>query len=92
MKVTAADTAPPAILALIADPHRWRLLVELTRSDRRVGELTELIGKPQNQVSYHLAELRNAGVVTARRSSADRRDVYYRGSAPMPGTAGRCER
>jgi protein-tyrosine-phosphatase len=29
-------------------------------------------------VSYHLAELRKAGVATARRSSADRRDVYYR--------------
>jgi protein-tyrosine-phosphatase/DNA-binding transcriptional ArsR family regulator len=72
------DSAPPAILGLIADPHRWRLLAELARSDRRVGELTELVGKPQNQVSYHLAELRNAGLVTARRSSADRRDVYYR--------------
>jgi ArsR family transcriptional regulator, arsenate/arsenite/antimonite-responsive transcriptional repressor / arsenate reductase (thioredoxin) len=76
--MTAADTAPPAILGLIADPHRWQLLAELARSDRRVGELTELIGKPQNQVSYHLAELRSAGLVTARRSSADRRDVYYR--------------
>lgn len=37
-----------------------------------------LVGKPQNLVSYHLAELRNAGVVTTRRSSADGRDVYYR--------------
>ena len=47
-------------------------------SDRRVGELTDLIGKPQNLVSYHLAALRKAGVVTARRSSADGRDTYYR--------------
>jgi len=69
---------PPAILSVVADPHRWRLLAELSRSDRRVGELTELIGTPQNLVSYHLAELRNAGLVTARRSSADGRDVYYR--------------
>jgi protein-tyrosine-phosphatase len=29
-------------------------------------------------VSYHLASLRNAGLVTARRSSADGRDTYYR--------------
>src|SRR5690606_28520999 len=29
-------------------------------------------------VSYHLGELRRAGLVTARRSSADGRDVYYR--------------
>jgi protein-tyrosine-phosphatase/DNA-binding transcriptional ArsR family regulator len=76
--VTSGDLSPPAILGLVADPHRWRLLTELARSDRRVGELTELIGKPQNLISYHLAELRAAGVVVARRSSADRRDVYYR--------------
>lgn len=76
--VSTTALSPPAILALVADPHRWRLLAELARSDRRVGELTQLIGKPQNLVSYHLGELRNAGIVTARRSSADRRDVYYR--------------
>jgi len=76
--VAAANASPPAILALAADPHRWRLLNELAHSDRRVGELTELIGQPQNLVSYHLGELRNAGLVTSRRSSADRRDVYYR--------------
>lgn len=62
----------------MADPGRWQLLAELSRSDRRVHELTELLGKPQNLVSYHLAELRKAGLVTARRSSADGRDVYYR--------------
>ncbi len=43
-----------------------------------MSELVELVGRPQNLVSYHLAELRSAGVVTARRSSADGRDVYYR--------------
>jgi ArsR family transcriptional regulator, arsenate/arsenite/antimonite-responsive transcriptional repressor / arsenate reductase (thioredoxin) len=53
-------------------------VVELGRSDRRVGELQQLTGKPQNLVSYHLAELRRAGIVAARRSSADGRDVYYR--------------
>jgi protein-tyrosine-phosphatase/DNA-binding transcriptional ArsR family regulator len=78
VSVAAADVSPPAILSLAADPHRWQLLSALAQSDRRVGELTELTGKPQNLVSYHLAELRNAGLVLARRSSADRRDVYYR--------------
>lgn len=72
------EEMPPPILAALADPLRWRLLVELAHSDRRVGELTALLGKPQNLVSYHLAELRAVGVVEARRSSADRRDVYYR--------------
>jgi protein-tyrosine-phosphatase len=38
----------------------------------------ELVGKTQNLVSYHLSELRNAGIVSAKRSSADGRDIYYR--------------
>ena len=69
---------PPEILGLLSDSLRWQLVVELGRSDRRVGELVELVGKPQNLVSYHLGELRRAGIVMARRSSADGRDVYYR--------------
>ena len=82
-RVGMANRSAPAILPLLADPHRWQLLSELSRSDRRVGELTELLGKPQNLVSYHLAELRNAGLVTSRRSSADGRDVYYRADLPL---------
>lgn len=73
-----SDLSPPEFLQVLADGQRWQLLTALARSDRRVGELTELVGKPQNLVSYHLAELRNAGLVTARRSSADGRDTYYR--------------
>lgn len=69
---------PPGSLQLIADPHRWRVLQELTHSDRRVGELSSLLDRPQNLVSYHVAQLRDAGLVTARRSSADGRDTYYR--------------
>ncbi|MGH9014230.1 MAG: ArsR family transcriptional regulator [Acidimicrobiia bacterium] len=71
-------TPPPEILGLLSDPLRWQLVTELGRSDRRVGELVQLVSKPQNLVSYHLAELRHTGIVNARRSSADGRDVYYR--------------
>ena len=70
--------APPQFFQLVANPQRWQLLAELAESDRSVTELTLLLGKPQNLLSYHLAELRRAGVVTARKSSADRRDSYYR--------------
>jgi protein-tyrosine-phosphatase/DNA-binding transcriptional ArsR family regulator len=70
--------SPPEFLQLVGDPLRWKLLSELALSDHRVSELTGLVGKPQNLVSYHLAELRNAGLVSGRRSSADRRDTYYR--------------
>jgi protein-tyrosine-phosphatase len=71
-------TQPPEILGLLGDPLRWQLVIELGHSDRRVSELVELVGKPQNLVSYHLGGLRQAGIVSARRSSADGRDVYYR--------------
>ncbi|HZD66275.1 MAG TPA: MarR family transcriptional regulator [Acidimicrobiales bacterium] len=76
-------TPPPAIstpefLRLVADAQRWRLLVELAQSDRRVGELTDVLERPQSLVSYHVGELRRAGLITARRSAADGRDTYYR--------------
>lgn len=69
--------APPEFLQLAGHPLRWRLLGELARSDRIVNELAELVGEPQNLVSYHLSKLRDGRLVAARRSSADRRDTYY---------------
>jgi protein-tyrosine-phosphatase len=71
------DTAPPPFVQLAGDPLRWRLLRELTSSDRRVRELVEAVEQPQNLVSYHLGRLRTAGLVTSRRSSFDGRDTYY---------------
>jgi protein-tyrosine-phosphatase len=52
-------------------------LSELSRSDRRVGELCDLVTQPQNLVSYHLRQLRDGGLVSTRRSLADGRDAYY---------------
>jgi ArsR family transcriptional regulator, arsenate/arsenite/antimonite-responsive transcriptional repressor / arsenate reductase (thioredoxin) len=73
------------LLRLAGDPLRWALLGELARSDRQVHELTSLLGRPQNLVSYHLGKLRTAGLVTARRSSADGRDTYYAVDLPRFG-------
>jgi protein-tyrosine-phosphatase/DNA-binding transcriptional ArsR family regulator len=72
------DSVPPGFLRLAGHPVRWRLLTELARSDRQVRELEALIGQPQSLVSYHLGQLRDGGLVAAKRSSADRRDAYYR--------------
>src|SRR4051794_38379589 len=73
----SGESAPPRFLRLAGHPLRWRLLSELAGSDRRVGELCELAGRPQSLVSYHLRQLRDGGVVSARRSAADGRDTYY---------------
>jgi protein-tyrosine-phosphatase/DNA-binding transcriptional ArsR family regulator len=81
-----SSVAPPEFLQLAGHPLRWRLLAELARSDRMVSELTGLVGQPQNLVSYHLGKLREGGLVSARRSSADRRDAYY--SADLARIAG----
>jgi protein-tyrosine-phosphatase/DNA-binding transcriptional ArsR family regulator len=74
---TQGETSPPRFLRLAGHPLRWRLLSELARSDRRVGELCELAGRRQSLVSYHLRQLREGGVVSVRRSAADGRDTYY---------------
>ena len=78
LTTSPAGMAPPELFQLLSDPGRWALLKELAASDRRVGELVAAVGRPQNLVSYHLAELRRAGLVSGRRSSADGRDTYYR--------------
>ena len=69
--------APPQFIRLISHPLRWRLVIELARSDLRVRELIRGVDEPQNLVSYHLRLLRSGGLVTSRRSSYDARDSYY---------------
>src|SRR4051794_35689122 len=71
------ENSPPRFLRLAAHPLRWRLLSELAHSDRRVGEMCELVGRRQSLVSYHLRQLREGGLVSMRRSTADGRDTYY---------------
>jgi protein-tyrosine-phosphatase/DNA-binding transcriptional ArsR family regulator len=71
------EADPPPFVRLAGHPLRWRLLRELVQSDRAVRELMVLIDEPQSLVSYHLRLLREGGLVTSRRSSADGRDSYY---------------
>src|SRR4051812_16577803 len=68
---------PPAVFQLAGHRLRWRLLRELSFSDRRVRELVGAVGAEQPLVSYHLRRLRTAGLVFVRRSTHDGRDGYY---------------
>lgn len=72
-----ASAQPLQLFSLLSDGVRWRILASLSISDRRVQEIAEMVGKPMNQISYHLARLRKAKLVRERRSDADARDVYY---------------
>jgi protein-tyrosine-phosphatase len=74
---TTTGMRPPRFLGLAAHPLRWRLLLELARSDRRVQELCELLEQPQPLVSYHLRRLQAERLVERRRSALDGRESYY---------------
>jgi len=50
-----------------ADETRLRLLGLLSRGELCVCDLMKVLGAPQSKVSQHLAALRSAGLVTARR-------------------------
>ena len=50
-----------------ADETRLRLLSLVSRGELCVCDLMEVLGVPQSKVSQHLAALRSAGLVTARR-------------------------
>lgn len=73
----SSHSGVPVFVGLASHPLRWRLLTELAGGDYRVRELAELVGEPQNLVSYHLRLLREGGLVVARRSSFDARDSYH---------------
>ena len=58
--------AAVALLAVAADPVRWRLLSELAAAGTRcVCDLQPVGGVAPNVLSYHLKVLRQAGLVTS---------------------------
>jgi DNA-binding transcriptional ArsR family regulator len=61
-------------LSLLADRTRLSLLHRLSRGEADVGTLAEACGAARPAVSQHLARLRLAGLVTARK---DGRRVIY---------------
>jgi len=63
------------LFSVLAAPCRVRIMCELCRSERNVGELLMVVGGSQPNLSHHLRALFQAGVVTRRRDGAK---VYYR--------------
>ncbi|MFJ7244171.1 ArsR/SmtB family transcription factor [Kitasatospora sp. NPDC098652] len=72
-----ADAAERAVAVLkaVADPSRYRLLWALSRRELPVSELAELLGAHVAATSQHLAKLRAAGLVVARREGTR---IFYR--------------
>lgn len=77
------DLRPPdvrngvATAALIADPTRAGILAMLRGGPHCVCELAAAHGERQNNLSNHLARLRDAGLVRVSRTQVDARRVYY---------------
>jgi ArsR family transcriptional regulator len=68
------EASPPqqeqsiALLAVVADPVRWRLLARLADAGTHcVCDLQPIAGVAPNVLSYHLRVLREAGLVAAAR-------------------------
>jgi ubiquinone/menaquinone biosynthesis C-methylase UbiE/biotin operon repressor len=66
-------------LRLASDPNRLRLLLLLEQEELSVAEMQEILGKGQSQISTHLAQLKQAGMVDDRRTG---KNAFYRLSVP----------
>jgi len=70
---TAAPTVLDQIKALAQDT-RYELTRYLATGEHCVCDLEALLNMPQSKVSYHLAVLRDAGLVTSEQRG---KNVYY---------------
>lgn len=70
-----------AMLDVLVEPNRRRILDELRGGERSVGELADALALTQPTVSKHLRVLREAGLVRARVDAQHRR--YRLQPAPL---------
>jgi len=73
-KTQALFEARAKIIKAMAHPTRLFIVDELSRSERCVCELTEMIGADTSTVSKHLAVLKNAGIIEDDKRGLQ---VYY---------------
>ncbi len=66
-----------AAAAIIAGPIRASILAMLADGPHCVCELAAALDARENNISNHLAKLRDAGLVHARRHEANARFLYY---------------
>ena len=74
--------APPvedvvAVARLLADPTRAAVLAMLRDGPHCVCEIASALGERPNNLSMHLALLREAGLVRTSRYGGDARRAYY---------------
>jgi len=67
------------IMKALAHPSRLMMVDELSRGERCVCELTDLVGADMSTVSKHLSVLKDAGIVDCRKEGVQ---VFYRLRVP----------
>jgi len=78
LDLRAPDVAAAAsAAALLADPIRAAILRLLADGPTCVCEMAAALGARENNISNHLAKLRDAGLVHASRHEANARFLYY---------------
>jgi DNA-binding transcriptional ArsR family regulator len=78
-RTKAATEARAKVIKALAHPSRLFIVDELSRGERCVCELTEMIGADVSTVSKHLSVLKGAGIVRDDKRGAQ---VFYRLRVP----------
>ncbi len=73
-KKKALFEARAQIIKAIAHPTRLFIVDELSRKERCVAELTDMVGADMSTVSKHLAILKSTGIVSAEKRGSQ---MYY---------------
>lgn len=63
-----------SLLKALSNEKRLMIVCALTKGERSVGELEDLVGLSQSALSQHLAKLRKDQIVNTRRSA---QTIYY---------------
>ena len=64
-----------AVLKLLANQYRLRILCSLVDGEKSVSQLEEIVDLSQSALSQHLAKLRDANIVATDKRG---QSVYYR--------------
>lgn len=79
VQTQAVFEARAKVLKALAHPSRLFMVDELSRGERCVCELTEMVGADMSTVSKHLSVLKSAGIVADEKRGMQ---VYYRLKTP----------
>ena len=78
--VKTQHEARAKIIKAMAHPSRLFIIEELSKHERCVNELTEMIGADASTVSKHLSILKNAGLVADEKRG---NSIFYQPALPL---------